>query len=135
MVIGFSFISMPEFPTIDVDPDRRKTITLIDVVWFEKGTKMITCALEVEKSTSIYSGILRLRDLQYSFPDNPPLLFLIIPDHREKEVVLQLTRPSMQSSDGQIHYILFSDLRSNCDAICKFGERKEILKKISKAIG
>lgn len=131
---SFSFISMPEFPTIDVDPDTRKTIRLIDVVWFEKGTKMITCAFEVEKSTSIYSGILRLKDLKYSFSHNPPLLFLIIPDHRENEVVLQLRRPSIQSSDVQIHYILFSVLRSNCDAICKFGESKEILKKISKAI-
>jgi len=131
---SFLFISLTNFPKINVSQEIRKTITLIDVVWFEKGTNVISCAFEVEKSTSIYSGILRLKDLRYSFPDNPPSLFLVIPDNREKEVVLQLMRPSIQSSDIQIRYILFSELRSSCDAICKFGEDKEILKKISKVI-
>lgn len=128
---NFSFISLVNFPKISVDPETRKTITLIDVVWFEKETNLISCAFEVEKSTSIYSGILRLKDLHYSFPDSRPSLFLVIPDNREKEVVLQLMRPSIRSSDIQIRYILFSELRSSCDAICKFGEDKEILKKIS----
>lgn len=131
---SFSFISLANFPEIDVDPETRKTITLIDVVWFEKGTNLISCAFEVEKSTSIYSGILRLKDLRYSFPDNPSWLFLVIPNNREKEVVLQLMRPSIRSSDIHIRYILFSELRSSCDAICKFGEDKEILMKISKLI-
>ncbi len=131
---SFSFISLADFPEINVGIETRKTITLIDVVWFEKCTNMISCAFEVEKSTSIYSGILRLKDLRYSFPDNPSSLFLVIPDNREKEVVLQLMRPSIRSSDIQIRYILFSELRSSCDAICKFGEDKEILKKISKVV-
>jgi len=48
--------------------------------------------------------------------------------------VLQLMRPSIRSSDIQIRYIPFSELRSNCDAICKFGEDKEILKKISNGV-
>ncbi len=131
---SFSFISLSQFPKIDVDADTFKTITLIDVVWFESGTNRIAGAFEVEKSTSIYSGILRLKDLYYSFTTNPPSLFLIIPDNREKEVVLQLSRPAIQNGGVQIRYILFSELRQNCDAICKFGENKEILKKISKTV-
>lgn len=131
---SFSFISLPRFPKIDVDADTFKTITLIDVVWFESGTNRIAGAFEVEKSTSIYSGILRLKDLYYSFTTNPPSLFLIIPDNREKEVVLQLSRPAIKNGGVQIRYILFSELRQNCDAICKFGENKEILKKISKTV-
>jgi len=104
------------------------------VVWFDKDTNNIACAFEVEKSTSIYSGILRLNDLYYSFPNNPPSLYLVIPDKREKEVILQLQRPSIKNCDIEIHYILFSDLRNDCDAICKFGESKEILKKISRVV-
>lgn len=132
--LNFSFVSLASFPEINVDPETRKTISLIDVVWFEKGTNRISCAFEVENSTSIYSGILRLKDLHYSFPDSLPSLFLVIPDNREKEVVLQLMRLSIRSSDIQIWYILFSELRSSCDAICKFGDDKEILKKISKLV-
>jgi len=38
----------------------------------------------------------------------------------------------IKNSEIKIHYILFSELKDNCDAICKFGEDKEILKKISR---
>ncbi len=130
---SLSFIGIYNFPEIDLDRDTYKTITLIDVVWFEKDSANITCAFEVEKSTSIYSGILRLKDLYYSFPDKPPSLYLIIPDKREKEVILQLQRPSIKNSGIEINYILFSALRKYCEAICKFGEDKEILRKISKS--
>lgn len=131
---SLSFISINKFPELDLDKDTYKTITLIDAVWFDKDTNNITCAFEVEKSTSIYSGILRLNDLYYSLPNNPPSLYLIIPDKREKEVILQLQRPSIKNSDIEIHYILFSDLKNDCGAICKFGEDKEILKKISRTV-
>ena len=129
---SLAFISLYKFPELDVDKDTYKTITLIDAVWFEKETNNIVCAFEVEKSTSIYSGILRLTDLYFSFKNNPPTLYLIIPDSREKEVLHQLQRPSIKSSGIEIYYILFSELKENCDAICRFGEDKEILKKISK---
>ncbi len=131
---SLSFISLDSFPELEVDKDTYKTITLIDAVWFEKDTNKVACAFEVEKSTSIYSGILRLTDLHYSFKENPPSLYLIIPDNREKEVLLQLQRPSIKNSKIEIHYILFSELKNNCDAICKFGEDKKILKKISRTL-
>ncbi len=131
---SLSFIGIKKFPAMDIDKDTYKTITLIDAVWFDTDTNNITCAFEVEKSTSIYSGILRLKDLYYSFPGNSLSLYLIIPDKREKEVIFQLRRPSIKNSSVEIHYILFSDLRNDCEAICKFGENKEILRKISKVV-
>ncbi|HHI93987.1 MAG TPA: hypothetical protein ENK04_10830 [Gammaproteobacteria bacterium] len=131
---SFSFICLPEFPDINVDKDTKSTIALIDVIWFKKGTDKIVSAFEVEKSTSIYSGILRLTDLYYSFPEDPSTLFLIIPDKREKELQIQLARPAIRKNNIEIHYILFSDLRKHCDAICTFGESKETLKKISRTV-
>ncbi len=131
---SFSFISLQKFPDIGVDKDTNTTISLIDVIWFQKGTNKIVAAFEVEKSTSIYSGILRLTDLHFSFPEDPSSLFLIIPDNREKELVLQLSRPAIKGNKIEIHYILFSDLRKHCDAICAFGDSKETLKKIAKVV-
>lgn len=131
---NFSFISLPSLPNIGVDKDTKSTIALIDVMWFQKGTNRIASAFEVEKSTSIYSGILRLTDLYYSFPEDPSALFLIIPDDREKELVFQLSRPAIKGNNIVIHYIVFSDLRKHCDAICTFGESKETLKKIAKVV-
>jgi len=131
---NFSFISLSEFPDINLDKKTNNTIALIDIIWFKKGTNKIESAFEVEKSTSIYSGILRLADLHYSFSEDPSLLFLIIPDKREKELLFQLNRPSIKANNIKFYYILFSDLKKHCDAICIIGESKETLKKISKLV-
>jgi len=129
---NFSFISLSKFPNIGIDKDTNSTIALIDVIWFNKGTNKIIGAFEVEKSTSIYSGILRLTDLCFSFPENPLSLFLIIPDNREKELLLQLSRPAIKGNKIEINYIWFSDLRKQCNAICTLGDSIETLKKIAK---
>jgi type II restriction enzyme len=130
--VNFSFISLNQFPKLSADKETLNTIQLIDIIWFEKDSNKAVCAFEVEKSTSIYSGILRLSDLAFSFVDHNTSLFIIIPNNREKDVVLQLSRPSIRNSNVKIKYILFSDLREHCDALCKFGESHEILEKIAK---
>ncbi len=132
--INFSFISLPKFPGLKLEKETLNTIQLIDVIWFEKNSDKAVCAFEVEKSTSIYSGILRLSDLAFSFTNNHTALFIIIPDNREKDVVLQLKRPSIKNNNVSIKYILFSDLREHCDALCKFGDSHKILEKIAKTV-
>ena len=131
---NFSFMSLEQLPPLEVGPDTFNTINLIDVLWLEKGLNKIVSAFEIEKSTSIYSGILRLSDLSFSLPEDQRTLFLVIPDSRQKDVVLQLKRPAIRSNRLAIHYILFSDLREHCDALCKFGENHNIMRKISKTV-
>lgn len=128
----FSFFCLNDFPELDVSEEIFKTICLIDIAWFEKDTNKIVCAFEVEKSTSIYSGILRLTDLSVSLPSYNSKLYIIIPDNREKEVKLQLNRPSVHSSNLEILYILTSELREHCDALCKLGDNYQIMEKIAK---
>lgn len=129
---NFSFIGLSEFPKLDVPQENFKTICLIDVVWFEKGTNKIVCAFEVEKSTSIYSGILRLQDLSFSLPSHNSKLYIVVPDNREKDVKIQLGRPSMREIGQTIHYILSSDLIESCDAMCRFGNDHTVMEKIAK---
>jgi type II restriction enzyme len=57
---NFSFICLTQFPEFILDRETLNTVKLIDVLWFEKGTNNVIAAFEVEKSTSIYSGILSL---------------------------------------------------------------------------
>jgi type II restriction enzyme len=128
----FSFLCLSCLPAMTVDKDTFNTIGLIDVLWLEKGTSRVVSAFEVEKSTSIYSGILRLGDLAASFPNDLKTLFLVVPNQREKEVLLQLKRPSIKQQDVGIHYILFSDLRQHCDSICQLGADHTIMTKIAK---
>ena len=131
---SFSFMCLAEFPEFILDKETLNTVKLIDVLWFEKGTNNVIGAFEVEKSTSIYSGILRLTDLSYTIADGDEVFYLIVPDKREKDVVLQLSRPAIKKSDTTIKYILFSELRQNCDALCKFGDSHRILEKIAKSV-
>jgi len=132
----FSFLSLPELPPLPVGDEVRRTIRLIDVLWLESGSGRIVAAWEVEKSTSIYSGILRLTDLVLSLPCDPsPALYLVVPDAREKEVVAQLSRPSLRACDDtRVWYVLASELLDNCDAVCRFGEDHTIMRKIARCV-
>lgn len=87
---NFSFLCKGVFPSLNCDNETANTIKLIDVLWFQKGTNNVIAAFEVEKSTSIYSGILRLTDLHYSIADGDETFYLVIPDSREKDVQFQL---------------------------------------------
>lgn len=129
---SFSFLCPKPFPQLPIERDTLNTVKLIDMLWFEKGTTNVVAAFEVEKSTSIYSGILRLADLSYSIADGDEVFYIVIPDKREKDVMLQLSRPSVKNNNVEIRYILFSDLRAHCDALCKFGDSHHIMHKIAK---
>lgn len=132
----FSFISCHELPEIKVGDEVKKTIALIDVIWFEKGTNKFVCAFEVEKSTSIYSGILRLTDLALTLSKSEKIsLYLVAPDQREKEIIAQLKRPALITQNGiKIAYILFSELCAHCESICKLGENHTIMDKVAKSL-
>ena len=134
--VSFSFISLPELPEIEVGDEVKKTIALIDVIWFEKGTNKFVSAYEVEKSTSIYSGILRLSDLALILSKSAKVsLYLVAPEQREKDIIAQLKRPAfIKQSDIKISYILFSELCTHCDSICKLGEDHTIMDKVAKCV-
>jgi type II restriction enzyme len=57
-----------------------------------------------------------------------------VPDKREKDVCMQLCRPAIKQNNVAIKYILFSELRNHCDALCKFGESHLIMEKIAKTV-
>ncbi len=130
---SFSFMSLQQFPEINLDKETLNTVKLIDVLWFQKATNNVIAAFEVEKSTSIYSGILRLTDLSYTIADGDEVFYLIVPDKREKDVCIQLSRPAIKQNNVSIKYILFSDLRQHCDALCRFGDSHMIMEKIAKS--
>jgi hypothetical protein len=59
------------------DPLTNATIELIDVLWLDGPA--ITAAFEVESTTSIYSGLLRMSDLLAMQPNISVPLFLVAP--------------------------------------------------------
>ena len=119
-------------PPLDLTLEVLGTVELIDVLWLQEG--QVVCAFEVEKSTSIYSGILRLQDLSLSLPAPAPHLYLIAPDEREGEVRAQLARPTFQGLENRPALITFSDIETHCEAICRFGTGHESLKRIARIV-
>lgn len=123
---------LERLPDLGLPPDVHATAELIDVLWLFKGSAKIACAFEVEKSTSIYSGILRLTDMALSLPGKEDHLYLVAPATREKEIIDQLKRPMFQRPDDfSIGYILFEDLDKHFESLCKLGDNHLILDKVA----
>lgn len=130
---SLQFLTLPELPLLGFPPEVARTVSLIDVIWISRDSKRIECAFEIEKSTSIYSGMLRLMDLASSLGDRQYDFFLVVPDKREKEVIAQLKRPSFQTSTCiGLRYLQFSELEQHCHGLCKFGDDYRILFKLAK---
>lgn len=123
--------ALAALPTLDLGADVINTVELIDVLWLQGNS--VVCAFEVEKSTSIYSGILRLQDLSLSLSGLDPDLFLIAPDDREGEVRAQLLRPAFRQLANRPSLITFTDLEAHCEALCRFGSDQTALKRIARS--
>lgn len=131
---SFAMLTVPVLPPNDWTPEVRDTASLIDVIWLKSDTGEIVSAFEVEKSTSIYSGILRMEDLARSIPGYACHFYLVAPSKREREVMAQLSRPAFRQdlADISLAYIPFEELHVHCDAMCKFGDDHGVLRKVAR---
>jgi type II restriction enzyme len=112
------------------------SIRLIDVVWMERQSAQVAAAFEVEHSTSIYSGIVRMLDLALGTQVGAQsTLFLVAPDNRRDEVAQQLKRPAFSRvSELGIRYLPYSQLKAHHEAIGRFGSSIKPLLEISQLL-
>lgn len=128
--VPLASLCVDALPALGLPPEVAQTVALIDVLWLDPAGGRVVCGFEVEKSTSIYSGILRLLDLAASAAARPDQLYLVAPDAREREIHAQLARPTFAGAD--LHYLLFSDLTTHCDGLCTFGQDHRAVLKIAR---
>ena len=67
------------------------TIKQIDVLWIRRGS--IVRAFEVEHTTAVYSGLLRMADLLALQPNMDIRLHIVAPDERREKVFREMSRP------------------------------------------
>ncbi len=95
------------------DPVTNRTIELIDVLWLDGNA--IVAAFEIESTTSIFSGLLRMSDLLARQPNISVPLFLVAPDERREQVVRQVNGPAFERMKPPLvdvcRYISFEGLR------------------------
>jgi type II restriction enzyme len=112
-----------------------ETIRLIDVLWIEPVTSEVAAAFEVEHTTSIYSGIVRMLDLALGLGQAGRSLFLVAPDSRESDVREQLRRPAFsQVTHLDVRFIAYSELAKNREAIARFGQGLKAIEAIARRL-
>ena len=81
------------------DSTTMKTIEQIDVLWLNR--RSIVQAFEVEHTTSIYSGLLRMADLVALQPNIDIQLHIVAPDYKRDKVMQEIQRPVFSLLEGK----------------------------------
>lgn len=109
------------------DQATTKTIELIDVIWLQRNT--LVAAFEIEHTTAIYSGLLRMSDLISMQPNLNIPLFLVAPDARREKVIREVNRPTFSRTRPPLNQVCqdipYSELRRFVE---RMGEMTRYLK-------
>ncbi len=118
---GNVFQSLPKLRSSlprQFDEATNRIIELIDVLWL-KGNAIIA-AFEIEHTTTVYSGLLRLADLVAMQPNINIQLFIVAPDDREEKVRTEINRPTFSRAlkpplTRLCRYIPYSSLKDKVE--------------------
>ncbi len=103
-------LSLPTLPNLGIGTASQKVISMIDVLWL-KSANQVVAAFEIEHSTSVYSGLLRMCDLTVLAPNLSFPLYIVAPEERLEKVRRQLSRPSFQELELHNRCSFFSSER------------------------
>ncbi len=99
-------LSLKVLPPL-VDSASRRIINLIDVLWL-RGDDVVA-AYEIERTTSISSGLLRLYDLDALCPTSIMHLCVVIPNPYLKRFQAVLARPAFQRLNMQKRCLIIQE--------------------------
>jgi hypothetical protein len=101
------------------DDATNRTIRLIDVLWLEGNS--IKAAFEIECTTSIYSGLLRMSDLIAVQPNLNIPLYIVAPEERRDKVKEEVNRPTFSRLSPPMRdvcrFISISTLQENVSRV------------------
>lgn len=117
---GNLFQNIPDLLSIlpiQINEKITKIIERIDVLWLKDDA--IIAAFEIEHTTQIYSGLLRMSDLVTMLPSITIKLFIVAPDERRQDVLNEIRRPTFSRG-------LVRPLSENCRFISYTSLKQEI---------
>jgi len=112
---------LDELP-LGYDSTTTKTIEQIDVLWLRK--RSIVRAFEVEHTTSVYSGLLRMADLVALQPNINIKLHIVAPIEKRDKVLQEIRRPVFSLLEGRALSEMCTYL--SYDQIKEIGELKHL---------
>ncbi len=124
-------LSVTALPNLGMDDDTRQIIGLIDVIWLHG--KKVVAAFEIESTTSIFSGILRMSDLLAVSPNISFPLYLVVPEARVPAVRRQLCRETFKALElpDLCRYFTFEALQANFEGMSQWATGPEAVRKLS----
>ena len=100
---------------LQFDDATNRIVENIDVLWL-KGNS-VQAAFEIESTTAIYSGLLRMSDLLAMQPNLNIPLFLVAPDERRDKVIAEVNRATFHRLEPPLvdlcRYVPFSAMREH----------------------
>lgn len=111
--------SLPQFRQ-----DLAYAVRRIDVLWLRDDE--VTAAFEVESTTAVYSGLLRMSDLLALQPNINISLFIVAEERRRKDVIREIGRPTFKKAlkkplAQSCRYISFEKLEERASPILTMG--------------
>lgn len=125
-----------ELPRPLLNTAGAEAVRLIDVIWLDRASDDVAAAFEVEHTTSIYSGIVRLLDLALG-ADHRALtgLYLVAPDAREEDVRVQLRRPAFRGVRHlHVRFLPYGELERHRDAMARFGSGLKAIEAVARTL-
>lgn len=112
---------LKKLPRMGLSDEAAKRISLIDVIWINQNAPV--AAFEIETSTSIYSGLLRMSDLLSVVPALNIQIFIIAPKSRQEKILSELGRPTYRriGLSEYCRYIPSEDLSDLIGKVNGFG--------------
>ncbi|MBZ0273226.1 type II restriction endonuclease [bacterium] len=113
-----------------------ESIRLIDVLYLERGSDTVAAAFEVEHTTSIHSGIVRMLDLALGPASEAARgLFLVAPDDRQDAVRMQLMRPAFQHvRELDVRFLPYSELERHRESMARFGSGLRAIEAVARRL-
>lgn len=106
-------ITLDRLPTTLPEPVRHG-MEHIDVIWFPRGETRPTALFEVEHSTSVITGMLRMNDLLVSIGPAPEgwAFHIVAPARRFSRFETERVRPTFRASGlaDRISFISYDEL-------------------------
>jgi len=135
---GKSFADLPrmrrELPR-QFDEATSRTVELIDVLWLRGHA--IVAAFEIESTTVIYSGLLRMSDLLAMQPNLNIPLYVVAPDERRDKVKVEVNRPTFNRLSPPLseacRFISFSMLHERLPELARYVQylKPDVLEELS----
>ena len=129
-------LSIRRLPSLGLSAASQSVVSLIDVVWLRGGNE-VAAAFEIEHTTSVYSGLLRLADLAALSPNLSFPVYIVAPRARLEKVRRELSRPSLRALGLHLRCAMISGeaLLDAADSIARWATDASAIERLAARVG